>query len=196
MFHCFAEKSCQTSPIASTGNQHRTTWLSGTWRPWTEMFILRMFGYKWRPNYGVRSIIATGHQSRYCFLFCFVRLLVSCWTPPPPFRKQAGVFVSSRYRLTLCRCVLWKYLHAQGNRFSTWSITSKASTSSTTRTLASWGTTTYVLHLRYNVSSRTKYSCHRKWSVIHTSHEPVFTQQFCGLRLSVTLRLSAQDTSW
>lgn len=30
---------------------------------------------------------------------------------------------------------------------------------------------------------------------IHTDHEPVFTQQSCGLRLSVTLRLNARDTS-
>lgn len=87
------------------------------------------------------------------------------------------MFGTLHIRLTLCRCVLWKWPHAQGSHFSTWSITSRGNTSSTTRTLALCGTITCVLHLRYFVPACTKCSCHWRRSVIHISrcshHNPV-----------------------
>lgn len=106
VFHCFAEKSCPTSPIAVTGNQHRTMWLSGTWRLWTEMFILRMSDYKWKLNYGVRSIIATGLQSRYLFSFwfCYIASFLLNLSPPPPESKLVclGLFTLGWHYADVC----------------------------------------------------------------------------------------------
>ncbi len=54
--------------------------------------------------------------------------------------ETVGLFVILRW--TSCRCMCWRWRRDQANLFSTWSITSRASTSNTTPTPASWGTTT------------------------------------------------------
>ncbi len=142
----FTGRSCQTFLTAATGNRPQTMWLRGTWRPWTEMFTLRMWGYKWRLNYGARSSIATGLLNRYFFGGCclFIKHW-QFWPLKPGSNNHTKLWISTYLmyliiiRLTSCRCVLWKWLVALGALYFTWNTTLRGSTQSTTPTLVCEG---------------------------------------------------------